>query len=62
VRGLAGVREVAVGGAHTCARDDGNRVWCWGDHLANGLAGRQMAAQAIREPVRVQGLPPVRRP
>lgn len=57
VPGLADLRELAVGESHTCARAGDDRVWCWGEHLANGRAARAVAASAIREAVKVSGLP-----
>src|SRR5690606_19348814 len=53
--GCASVREVASGFSHTCDRDSGGRVRCWGDGSvgALGVPGLQGASAS---PVDVGGL------
>jgi alpha-tubulin suppressor-like RCC1 family protein len=52
-----GILEVAIGGAHACARFTSGRVACWGDNtfgqLGNGTAGTPTIAA---RPVFVRGL------
>ncbi len=58
VEGLGEVAEVALGGEHLCARDQGGAVRCWG---RNGHGQLGDGSRATRHaPVRVAGLPAAR--
>ncbi|MEC9442359.1 MAG: hypothetical protein VYE40_14775 [Myxococcota bacterium] len=54
IDGLAGVKQIAFGQEHRCARNASGEVWCWGrdDHAQLGGSKR-----AEGSPVKVQGLP-----
>ncbi len=40
VPGLANIEQVVAGSHHTCARDKGDNVFCWGEQLQQAV-GRQ---------------------
>lgn len=54
VVGLSGVRQIAAGARHTCARRDDGSVWCWGEN-GHGELGASTTAHAAT-PVQVSGL------
>lgn len=57
VRGLSGVRSVAVGNAFSCALRLDSKVWCWGTNGSNQLNATHQYSS--RTPRKVPGLPRV---
>jgi alpha-tubulin suppressor-like RCC1 family protein len=55
VRDLDGVREVAAGGTHTCARKHDGKLVCWGANLRGQLGDGTVAFDGRARPV--EGLP-----
>jgi alpha-tubulin suppressor-like RCC1 family protein len=56
VAGVSSAVQVASGGAHTCAVDQGGAVWCWGDNEFGQLAQPQPATGNFTTAVQVPGL------
>lgn len=59
VAGLANVRSIAAGSAHTCALLDDGAVRCWGDNYSY-QSGVGENRDPVREPHAVTGLGPAR--
>lgn len=53
--GAGPVRQLALGGHHTCARDSGDQVWCWGNN-AGGLLGNGISPDGESMPTPVESV------
>lgn len=53
---LGGIVDVRAGYNHTCARDDGGRIWCWGANGNNDLGDGTTTSRARAAPVLVAAM------
>jgi alpha-tubulin suppressor-like RCC1 family protein len=56
VTGIAGARQISVGGPHTCARLPGGELWCWGSNVFGQLG---TGGGDTPVPVQISGIPAI---